>query len=55
MTQPDPIARVIEQYAIENANMRITISQLQAQIDELRAVKEATDGDHEDDGHAQSD
>ena len=37
MTQPDPIARVIEQYAIENANLRITISQLQSQVETLKA------------------
>lgn len=44
----DPIERVIAGYAIENANLRITIAQLQAQIEELRAaaVKEATDADH---------
>lgn len=49
---PDPIARVIEQYAIENANLRITVSQLQAQIEQL---KEASHADHEDHGDAQSD
>lgn len=47
MTQPDPIARVIEQYAIENANLRITISQLQSQIEQL---KEASHDDRQNDG-----
>lgn len=48
--QPDPIARVIEQYAIENANMRITIEQLRAQVEalkgELATQKGASDDDH---------